>query len=185
MEGRTESQSPDLADDLYEVRSEVRTMVEELRRICGNLRPPTIDSLGLGSALQSSLHSWSERTNIQATLHLDDNFGRLPEAIELSIFRIVQEGLSNVWKHSGATCVDVTLKHTSPRMLLISLADDGTGLESNFDLSSLSQSGHFGLLGISERVALMGGRLNFGNRPKGGLLIQVEVPHPRVIQQEL
>ena len=185
IQSKTDENMLDLADDLYEVRGEVRTLVEELRRICGNLRPPTIDSLGLGSALQSLLHSWSERTTIQATLHLDANFGRLPEAIELSIFRIIQEGLSNIWKHSGATSVDVTLKHTSPRMLLISLADDGTGLEAGFDLSAMGQDGHFGLLGISERVALMGGRLNFENRPNGGLLLQVEVPHPRVIQREL
>jgi signal transduction histidine kinase len=185
IQSRTDDDTADLTDDLTEVRSEVRTMVEELRRICSNLRPPTIDSLGLGSALQSSLHSWSERTGIQATLHLDINFGRLPEELELSIFRIIQEGLSNVWKHSGANCVDVTLKHTSPRLLLISLADDGTGLESGFDLSTLGQDGHFGLLGISERVALMGGRLNFENRPNGGLLLQVEVPHPRVTQRQL
>lgn len=185
IQGKTNGSKPDLADDLNEVRSEIRTMVEELRRICGNLRPPTIDSLGLGSALQSSLHSWSERTGIRASLNLDINFGRLPETLELSVFRIIQEGLSNVWKHSGATCVNVTLKHTSPRMLLISVADDGTGLEPGFDLSALGKDGHFGILGISERVALMGGRLNFENRSEGGFLFQVEIPHPRVTQPEL
>ncbi|MFZ0549064.1 MAG: ATP-binding cassette domain-containing protein [Candidatus Promineifilaceae bacterium] len=185
IQSKTGDNPIELADDLDEVRNEVRSMVEDLRRICGNLRPPTIDSLGLGSALQSSLHSWSERTGILATLHLDINFGRLPEELELSIFRIIQEGLSNVWKHSGASCVEVTLKHTSPRTLLISLADDGTGLEYGFDLSTMGQDGHFGLLGISERVALMGGRLNFENRQSGGLLLQVEVPHPRVTQLEL
>lgn len=184
IESKTQEAPLPLAEEINDVRGEVRLMVEELRRICGNLRPPTIDSLGLGSALQSYLHAWSERTGIKATLHLDVNFGRLPEELELSIFRIIQEGLSNTWKHSGASCVDVTLKHTSPRLLLISLADDGTGLEPGFDLAALGQDGHFGLLGISERVALMGGRLNFENRTSGGLLIQVEVPHPRVTQSE-
>jgi signal transduction histidine kinase len=183
IESKAEDNTPALADEITEVRGEVRSMVEELRRICGNLRPPTIDSLGLGSALQSYLHALQERTGLRTTLLLDTNLGRLPEEIELSIFRIIQEGLSNTWKHSGATCVEVTLKHTSPRMLLVSLADDGTGLELDFDLSQLSQSGHFGMLGISERVALMGGRLNFENKHQGGLLIQVEIPHPRVLHQ--
>lgn len=184
IEGKAEDDAPALADDLVEVRQIIRSQVEELRRICGNLRPPTIDSLGVGSALQSYLRTWSDRAGIRATLHLDTAFGRLPEEIELSIFRIIQEGLNNTWKHAGATAVDVTLKHTSPRMLLVSIADNGAGLDENFSLSTLGQNGHYGLLGISERVALLGGRLNFQNRPAGGLLIQVEIPHPRVTQMD-
>lgn len=185
IEGRAEDDAPEMADDLADVRQDIRALVEELRRICGNLRPPTIDSLGLGAALQSYLRGWSERTGIQAMLHLDASFGRLPEELELSIFRIIQEGLNNTWKHAGATAVDVALKHTSPRMLLVSIADDGGGLAEGFNLSTLGQSGHYGLLGISERVALLGGRLNFQNRRSGGLLIQVEIPHPRVAQPDL
>jgi signal transduction histidine kinase len=61
-------------------------------------------------------------------------------------------------------------------------ADDGRGLPDSFDLSALSADGHYGLLGISERVALLGGRLHFQNQATGGLLIQVEIPHPRVTQ---
>lgn len=181
IEGKSEGEASAIASDVADVRQDIRALVEELRRICGNLRPPTIDSLGLGAALQSYLRTWNERTGIKATLHLDSHFGRLPEELELSIFRIIQEGLNNTWKHSGARKVDVTLKHTSPRMLLVSIADDGAGLADNFNLSTLSQGGHYGLLGISERVALLGGRLNFLNRHSGGVLIQVEIPHPRVV----
>ena len=171
---------PSLAADITEVRNDIRTLVEDLRRICGNLRPPTIDSLGLEAALQSYLHDWSRRTGIAVVLDIDDNFGRLPEAIELSIFRIVQEGVNNIWKHADASKANVTLQHTSPRMLLISIADDGVGLQKNFNFGELSETGHFGLLGISERVALMGGRLHFQNLNESGLMMQVEVPHPRV-----
>ena len=174
----------ELVEDVADIRDNIRFLVEELRRICGNLRPPTIDSLGLGAALKSFTYAWSERTGITCDLKIDAKFGRLPEEIELSIFRIVQESLSNVWKHANATAVSVTLRHTSPRMLLISIADDGCGLQHDFDLASLSRDGHYGLLGISERVALMGGRLNYRNRKRGGLLIQVEIPHPRVVQEE-
>lgn len=183
IESRAEE--PGLADEVVTIRGHVRTLVEDIRRICGDLRPPTIDSLGLGSALQSYLRQWSQRTGIAFKLSLSKNFGRLPETIELSIFRIVQEGLSNVWKHANATAVSVSLQHTSPRMLLVSILDDGTGLEEAFDLSALSSAGHYGLLGISERVALMGGRLRYQNQPEGGLLLQVEIPHPRVMQSDL
>lgn len=169
-----------LAQELADIRTSIRLMVSDLRRICGNLRPPTIDSLGLGAALQSYTREWSERSNIELKLSLDANLGRLPEPIELSIFRIVQEGLSNVRKHADATCVEVGMTHTSPRSLLISISDNGRGIDSNFDLSALSKEGHYGLLGISERVALLGGRLRLQNRMGGGLLLRVEIPHPRV-----
>jgi signal transduction histidine kinase len=184
IESKAVDDSPLLAEEIVDVREEIRSLVGELRRICGNLRPPTIDSLGLGAALQSFAHSWSERTGIEARLHLDSEFGRLPEELELSIYRIVQEALNNIRKHAGATRVDITLRHTSPRMLLVSIADNGKGLAGDFDLAVLAQNGHYGLLGISERVALMGGRLSFRNRRTTGLLLQVEIPHPRVLHPQ-
>jgi signal transduction histidine kinase len=175
----------ELNEAISEVRQSIRVLIEDLRRVCGDLRPPTIDSLGLGAALQSLTRHWFERTGIEVELEMDVNFGRLPEALELSIFRIVQEGLNNVWKHAGASSVQVTLQHTSPRMLLISLADNGQGLPRAFDLADLSQDGHYGLLGISERVALLGGRLHVQNMNQGGLLLQVEIPHPRVVRENV
>lgn len=171
---------PEVNNHLRTVRDEIRMLVGDIRRICGNLRPPTIDSLGLGAAIQSYVTEWRERTGIQVNLDLDSNLGRLPEAIELSIFRIVQEGLNNVRKHAEATVVDVSLKHTSPRALMISLADNGRGLHPAFDLSKLTTAGHYGLVGISERVTLMGGHIKIQNRPEGGAILRVEIPHPRV-----
>ncbi|MBN1219656.1 MAG: ATP-binding cassette domain-containing protein [Anaerolineae bacterium] len=171
---------PEFAQELGEICDSIRLFVDDLRRICSNLRPPTIDNLGLGVALQSYTRDWTDRTGIDLTLDLDTNLGRLPEAIELSIFRIIQEGLSNVRKHARATTVEISLKHTSPRTLMISIADNGTGLAEDFDLSILSARGHYGLLGLSERVALLGGRLKLQNQADGGLLIQAEIPHPRV-----
>jgi signal transduction histidine kinase len=170
-----------LQEELSGIRNSVRELVDDLRHICGGLRPPTIDSLGLGVALQSYTEEWGRRTNIDVTLDLDANLGRLPETIELSVFRIVQEGLGNVRKHANASAVEIFLKHTTPRTLMVSIADNGQGLAGNFDLATLSAQGHYGLLGISERVALLGGRLHFQNQASGGLLIQAEIPHPRVV----
>lgn len=172
----------ELEAEVAHVRQNIRTLVEDLRRICRDLRPPTIDSLGLAAALQSFTHDWSERTGIEVKLSIDRRYGRLPEPLELSIFRIVQEGLNNIWKHANASSAAVSLEHTSPRMLLISIEDNGIGLQEGYDLAALSQDGHFGLLGISERVALMGGRLHFQNHAEGGLLIQAEIPHPRAME---
>jgi signal transduction histidine kinase len=180
ISGTNRNLSPEANDELGQVQEGIRILVEDLRRICGDLRPPTIDSLGLGAALQSYTQDWSDRTGIPVTVELDENLGRLPETLELSIFRIIQEGLSNVRKHAEANAVQIRLKHTSPRMLSITIADNGRGLNQDFDLSAVSTKGHYGLLGLSERVALLGGRLKLQNQPNGGLMVHVEVPHPRV-----
>jgi signal transduction histidine kinase len=182
LEGMETDQSllPSIASEMREIKDAIRELVNDLRRICGNLRPPTIDSLGLGAALQSYTREWMEHTGIAVTLDLDPNLARLPEAIELSIFRIVQEGLNNVWRHAQATNVQIDLKHTSPRTLMVSIRDDGLGLAEDFDLAQLSANGHYGLLGISERVALLGGRFRLQQQQSGGSLLHVEIPHPRV-----
>ena len=177
----TEQKLPEvLVGELGEIRQSIRELVIDLRQICGTLRPPTIDSLGLGAAIQSFTNDWAERTGIKVTLGVDSKLGRLPEATELSIFRIVQEGLNNVWRHAKASCVQISVQHTSPRALMVSIQDDGLGFSNDFDLNNLSESGHFGLLGISERVALLGGRMRLQRQPQGGSLLQVEIPHPRV-----
>jgi signal transduction histidine kinase len=172
--------SPGLANELSETRHSLRELVDSLRQICGALRPPTIDSLGLGAAILSHTRDWTARTGIQVRLEIDPNLGRLPEATELSIFRILQEGLNNVWKHAQATCVELNLQHTNPRTLMISLSDNGLGIAEDFDLASLEKQGHLGLIGIAERVALLGGRFRLQHLPEGGSLLHVEIPHPRV-----
>jgi signal transduction histidine kinase len=120
------------------------------------------------------------RTEIEVDLNIDPKLGRLPEEIELSIFRIIQEGLNNVWRHAQAAHAQINLKHTSPRAVMITISDDGRGLDEDFDLTALAGNGHYGLLGISERVALLGGRFHLQRSPEGGSLLLVEIPHPRV-----
>jgi signal transduction histidine kinase len=163
-------------DELAEVRESVRSLVTDVRRICANLRPPTIDSLGLGAALQSYTRDWSARTGIVVSLVIDAGLGRLPEELELSIFRIVQESLANVRKHAAAREVQIRLGPASRRAVSIAIEDDGYGLDQGFDLAALARSGHYGLVGISERVALLQGKLRITNGASGGLLIEAEIP---------
>jgi len=168
-----------LHEDIAQIQENIRGMIDELRVICGNLRPPTIDSLGLNAAIQSFAQDWSNRYGIELELNLDPEIGRISEPIELSIYRIVQEGLSNIHKHSSATTAYISLERISPRALMISIGDNGEGLIDDLDLKSYSKSGHYGLVGIEERVELLGGRLRILNKAEGGLLIQAEIPHPK------
>ena len=98
--------------------------------------------------------------------------------IELSVFRIVQEGLSNVRKHAAARHVRLSLQRTPSASLLVRLEDDGRGLAAPVDLASFSVSKHFGLVGVSERVALLGGLMNIESSKGGGTILQVEIPSP-------
>lgn len=173
------SVGPQASAEMDELRATIQQAVGNLRRICGDLRPPTIDSLGLGAAIQSYARDWSDRSGVALTLDMPADLSRLPEDTELSVFRIVQEGLSNVRKHAGASAVTVRLEHTSPRSLRLSICDNGRGMPETLDLAALYQQGHYGLLGVSERVALLGGRLQLRNQPDGGLCLEVEIPHPR------
>ncbi len=164
--------------ELDGIRNGIRRVVGDLRQLCQDLRPPTIDSHGLPSAIRSLAQEWAERNNVQLKLNIDPALGRLPEAIELSVFRIVQEGLNNIHKHAAAKKVQLILQLTPTENILIRVADDGHGLAVPTDLASLSANKHFGLLGISERAALLGGSMQVQSPPEGGLVLQVEIPSP-------
>ena len=167
-----------LQKELASIRQGIRSMVGELRQLCSDLRPPSIEHHGLSAAIDSLAHEWAERHNIQLQLEIDPALGRLPEMIELSVFRIVQEGLNNVRKHAAAQHVRLSLQRTSADNLLVRLEDDGQGLPVPADLASLSLNKHFGLVGISERVALLGGSMNIESPKGNGMILQVEIPSP-------
>lgn len=167
-----------LQKELASIRQGIRSMVGELRQLCSDLRPPSIDHHGLSAAIDSFAHEWAERNDIHLQLEIDPALGRLPETIELSVFRIVQEGLNNVRKHAAAQHVRLSLQRTSAANLLVRLEDDGRGLSAPTDLASLSLNKHFGLVGISERVALLGGSMNIESSKGSGTILQVEIPSP-------
>jgi signal transduction histidine kinase len=170
--------SPRARQGIADIRDGIRAVIGELRQVCSDLRPPTIDHHGLTAAIDSLAHDWAERNEMRLQLEIDPSLGRLPEMIELSVFRIVQEGLNNVRKHAAARNVRLSLQRTPSASLLVRLEDDGRGLPVPADLASFSVSKHFGLVGISERVALLGGVMNIESSDGGGTILQVEIPSP-------
>lgn len=183
LEDLGESQpTAQLTAQLEDLRVDIGQLVADLRNICSDLRPPTIDSLGLGAALQSYTRDWQKHTTIRVQLQLAPDLARLPEEIELAFFRIAQEALSNVRKHAAASRVMLTLSQLpaktpgGPASVQFTIDDNGKGLAPNFALGQGIQNGHFGLHGIYERVTLLGGTLRLSNGDSGGLQLQVEVP---------
>ncbi len=164
--------------ELVQIRNGIRQVVGNLRQVCSDLRPPTIDNHGLSAAIRSLSNQWSKQNGIPVDLLIDPALGRLPEPIELSVFRIIQEGLRNVQKHAIATRVTLTLQRTSTASLIVRLVDNGHGMAEPMDLVVLAEQKHFGLVGISERVSLLDGSLQMTSRPNGGLELEIEIPSP-------
>ena len=164
--------------ELLKIRSGLRQAVSNVRDMCSDLRPPTIDRHGLPSAIRSLAQQWSAANSIEVKLDIDPELGRLPEDIELSVYRILQEGLSNVRKHARATQVRIALSRTPTASLTMRLIDNGQGLPGKLDLASLSQRKSFGLVGIGERVSLLRGTMDIARADGGGLVMTIEIPSP-------
>lgn len=175
-----ENDAPDTVQqqELSKIRSGIRQLVGSLRQICSDLRPPTIDHHGLSAAIRSLVSQWYDQSGIPVELDMDPGLGRLPEPIELSVFRIIQEGLNNIRKHSNATWVNLSLRRSSTASLLVRLIDNGQGMAGPVNLAALAEQKHFGLVGISERVSLLGGTMQVTSSSDGGLELQIEIPSP-------
>lgn len=167
-----------LNEELSSIRNGIRESVSSLRQICSDLRPPTIDSHGLPAAIRSLMHQWSKQNSIEMELEIDPQLGRLPELIELSVFRILQEGLSNIRKHSNATRVKLIMRRTANASLEVFLHDNGQGMTHPVDLAMLSGEQHYGLVGMFERVSLLGGSMQIKSPQDNGVEIQIEIPSP-------
>jgi signal transduction histidine kinase len=160
---------------LGELRDLTGSTLEGVRRLAIDLRPPMLDDLGLEAALQSHVQDFSERWPIKATF-VGSRLARLPAEVELVLYRIVQEALSNVAKHANASQVLVRLTRRG-RALRLLVEDDGCG----FDVEGTkhSRESGLGLFGMEERLALVGGSLRVESSVGGGTRVTAEVPLPR------
>jgi signal transduction histidine kinase len=158
------------AEKLDNLRELVVDTLRNVRRLSVELRPSALDDFGLVPALERLVEGFAERSGILVDLAERLGEERLPRDVETAFYRIVQESLTNVARHAGASRVDVLLGRT-PRSATLLVEDDGTG----FDPSEASTSS-LGLVGMRERVGLLDGRFTIESRPGRGTAISVEVP---------
>ena len=161
--------------ELEEVHQQAKDIMLEVRRLSQDLRPATLDSLGLVPAL-----NWlASQTINYSELHVDVNVlgdkRRLPDEVELVLFRIAQEAVRNVWKHAQATKENITLEFAEGKTI-ITVKDNGKGFEPPKVISNLSRYGKLGLAGIQERVRLLGGALSVSSNLDEGTTITAELP---------
>jgi signal transduction histidine kinase len=163
-----EKTDPDSRDVVSSLRDAVVDTLRGLRRIVVELRPKALDDLGLVPALEALTTDFAQRTGVDIQFEAG-SFPRLPAEAESALYRIVQEGLTNVVRHSHARHASVSLSSNDDRLRLL-IDDDGRG----FDVANTN--GGFGLEGIGERAHLLGGRFTVTSTPGRGTSLVVEVP---------
>ena len=160
---------------LTELRDLTGQTLEGVRRMAIDLRPPMLDDLGLEAALQAHVQDFSHRWPVKAKF-ISGRLGRLPADVELVLYRIVQEALSNVAKHAGASTVEARLTRRG-RTLRLVVEDDGCGFD--VEATKSSRGAGLGLFGMEERLALIGGSVRVESARGKGTRISVEAPLPR------
>jgi PAS domain S-box-containing protein len=157
------------------MRRTVEQTVEAIRGVMSDLRPPALDEYGLLPALRTYASEFQAQTSLRTLVDATGTLTRLPARIEVTLFRIVQEALTNAVKHSDATLVRILIEQ-SARLVCLSVEDDGRGFTEPVGARK-SRRGGWGLPVIRERAEACGGAMRIEHRARGTRLV-VEVPVP-------
>jgi signal transduction histidine kinase len=171
---------PDLNAELESLRDMVDDTLQGVRRFTSDLRPPLLEELGLSRTLEI-LGSRTEREEqVSVDVQIVGEPRQLLPELELGLYRMAQESLSNVRRHAQATHVDLTLIYDENQVILESV-DDGVGFDMPTDPAALMHSGRLGLMGIHERARLFGGRAIIHSEAGQGTVVRVEVPLTAIV----
>jgi PAS domain S-box-containing protein len=167
--------SKDSRVQIRELQDWVGKILDGVRRFSQDLRPSVLDDLGLLAALQWLAADVEKRFGIEVRTSVIGDERRLPPDAELLLFRIAQEALRNVWRHSNASraCLVVEFDEGAVRL---SVRDNGTGFEAPERAGDLAKQGKLGLAGMEERARLLGATFNLESKPGEGTTVSVEMP---------
>lgn len=161
----------ELLDDM---RRDIGSTLEGVRRFARGLRPPALDELGLSAAVESHARGLRDSVGLAVTVSADTIEGQLSAQAELALYRIVQEALSNVVRHSGASEARVTLSHTG-QSVIATISDQGSGFAPGAGYAGRGDSG-LGIFGMKERAAYAGGEFALESTPGSGTTVQATIP---------
>jgi signal transduction histidine kinase len=147
----------------------------QLREVAHSLETKSVLSRPLGEILHREVDSFGERSGIETSLEIRGDPDSLSSAQRITVFRAIQEGLANVREHSGATSVDVRLR-ARRSAIEVQIVDDGTGFEVERALAKAAQRGRLGLVGMGERVRMLGGTFDVESRPGGPTSLKFTLP---------
>ena len=178
IEKELPQQLPGLRGRLGETKSLSNQTLTAMRQLSMDLRPTMLDDLGLVPTLRWYIQNFSNRMNIRTHFEAIGFDAKLPAQIETAFYRIIQEALSNVAKHSGADHIEISLENKN-LTLYASIIDNGKGFDLEKVLHPESPERGFGIIGMQERVSLLGGHIDIQSKPGLGTHIHIEVPCPK------
>ncbi|MFQ5577981.1 MAG: sensor histidine kinase, partial [Anaerolineae bacterium] len=158
---------------LGRVRDIAAQSLQDLRNLIFDLRPETLDDLGLALALQSQAKKHLEPAGVQMQLKTTGLQNRLPAEVETVVFRVVQEAITNIARHAQARHVIILLTRKESR-LIVRVEDDGIGFNPAGVMNGRRQA--WGLRGMEERITLLGGNFSLNSHPGSGTLVLADVP---------
>jgi signal transduction histidine kinase len=167
--------TPSLFDRLNEAKTLADRTLEQIRELSFNLRPAMLDDLGLVSALSWYIKRCAQRTNLDVKLEVSGLQERLPAEVETALYRIIQEALTNVTRHAQASAVRIRL-HREEAAILAQVEDDGQGFDVAQVLNHQWPELGVGLLGMQERLTLLGGTFTISAAPGQGTCLALEIP---------
>lgn len=150
--------------------AQIEHTIDSVRRISEGLRPGMLDTLGLAAAIEHHVNEFEARSHIPCHLSMNREEFRLKDNLAITLFRLVQEALTNIARHAQADEVWIDLKEDR-EAIHVSIADDGCGFDPT------QAGGTFGLLGMQERVTMLGGKLILDSQPGQGTRIRARFPH--------
>ena len=165
------------AQALADARLTTDAAIQSVRHLSQLLHPAMLDEFGLAVTLDAHVRSFSQRTGISAELVQDGMNSRIAPDLEICVYRVVQEALTNVAKHAQARSCRVFL-HRLSHSLLVTVEDDGTGMASTERRGADSELPGIGLVGVRERVARLGGRVEVDSGAAKGTRLTIELPIP-------
>lgn len=157
--------------EMEETKALVRATMTELRHSLAGLRPAALEEQPLTGALAEMMCEMGRRGGVEATSSVDEQAALLDREVQETLYRIGQEALTNVAKHAHARHVALTLT-VDDGLALLEIGDDGVGLGA----SARNGGGHYGIMGMRERVEALGGTLTLGPRPGGGTVLRTRIP---------
>lgn len=157
--------------EMESIRSNIRNSLKEVRRIIYDLRPMSLDDLGLFPVLEKHINTMSDYYNLNILLKVFGNKQRLHPNYEVAIFRLVQEALQNAINHSKSEIIHVAVEVTSEQINII-IKDEGVG----FDINKTNRTS-FGLMGMKERVELLAGKLTIDSNAGKGTIVRINIPY--------
>jgi two-component system NarL family sensor kinase len=165
---------PEVRQAAQEGHEMVQQLSKEIRTVSYLLHPPMLDETGLSEAIRWYTHGLAERSGLKIQLDIPGDFGRLPDDLEVAIFRIVQECLTNIHRHSGGKRATIRLSHNVSTVWL-TIQDDGTGMPKEKLAAIRTQRAGVGITGMRERVRHLGGNLDIQSN-SDGTKISVTLP---------